>query len=809
MFKRVDAPDMSSLLLPMSRRRNGKGVFFVRLHQYNPQVKDTLWKYHEAARQKGTIIEGQIPNPDERQLRFLTETLGDAFQPDSAFVAQALQKWMPRMKPACRAEFADALCAQFSELRRAGKTDSILKNIYTKIMCWLYYKFERLMPFLGDDDPPRILYEATGITAHELILLRILSAMGADILLLEPAGDQAYLRHDPASQWSQALPLSGGAFPQGFTLKQFRKEMAAQAAPARPAPAAQPPRTPASPVSRPANAGVPQPVRTQGTPAAATPRPGALPTPPQQRRDPESYFPKPDRSACTNAWMKSASMDEILTPPVSRGDDFRLFYNAFIRIRGVPDQLTFPNVLFKFHQKLKSTGRNIVIVDGGLSLPAPEETGKIRRHPYHSVDEMIVDIARNLPACSNVELQRLIQLAFVRTMKSAAAAEPNMNRLLTSAVYLLCWILQYQSALFNGYKGNEIPCFILMGGCQNQHDALYMMYLSLLPVDVLIIASDLNRLCSLRDDRLLELSGNESLHMPKYPRDAASVQMGTIASGAERALDTLLYDGDSGLFRDHQFTRADALTLRTTYDEIFSLWEQEMKYRPNFGTVNQLVNMPVIYAEVCGIENGKVDAYWQRIKGLLGDRVKLYSSFPIGNTAGTPFQSLAIQTVKNGRMNREAIRNHPKYPFSMLRNELQEHIFDKIQLMLDRKLIKGTAVNGTEYTILSTILNLEKDLIRMLQSFDFTKLNPKLVVISASEQLGSLEDAILLTFLNLIGFDIVMFVPTGYQTIERFLNDNFPVTHKIGDYIFDLRVPDFSALPKGHSWFENILKRGR
>lgn len=42
-----------------------------------------------------------------------------------------------------------------------------------KVMCWLYYKFERLMPFLGDDNPPRILYECNAVTAHELILLRI------------------------------------------------------------------------------------------------------------------------------------------------------------------------------------------------------------------------------------------------------------------------------------------------------------------------------------------------------------------------------------------------------------------------------------------------------------------------------------------------------------------------------------------------------------------------------------------------------------------------------------------------------------
>ena len=194
MANRINASNLSDLLLPMRQRGNAPGVYFVRLCQWSPEIKDFLWRYHEAARAKGVIIEGQIGNPDERQLSYLTEMLGSAFEPNPAFITQALQKWMPRMSQANRVSFAQAMCDQMDELKRKGKTDSIIRNIYMKVMCWLYYKFERLMPFLGDDNPPRILYECNAVTAHELILLRILSMMGTDILLLEPQGDAAYLK---------------------------------------------------------------------------------------------------------------------------------------------------------------------------------------------------------------------------------------------------------------------------------------------------------------------------------------------------------------------------------------------------------------------------------------------------------------------------------------------------------------------------------------------------------------------------------------------------------------------------------------
>lgn len=230
MANRINASNLSDLLLPMRQRGNAPGVYFVRLCQWSPEIKDFLWRYHEAARAKGVIIEGQIGNPDERQLSYLTEMLGSAFEPNPAFITQALQKWMPRMSQANRVSFAEAMCTQMDELKRKGKTDSIIRNIYMKVMCWLYYKFERLMPFLGDDNPPRILYECNAVTAHELILLRILSMMGTDILLLEPQGDAAYLKQDAASAWSQLLSVQGMPFAKDFTLKQFRKEMAAAAA---------------------------------------------------------------------------------------------------------------------------------------------------------------------------------------------------------------------------------------------------------------------------------------------------------------------------------------------------------------------------------------------------------------------------------------------------------------------------------------------------------------------------------------------------------------------------------------------------
>lgn len=837
MFNRVAAVSRNDVFLPMSQRK-AKGVYFLRLSAFSDSLEQYIWQFHEEARQRGVIIEDQISNPDDRQLSYYSDTLGSAFQPSEAFVTSALRKWMPRMSISNKAEFAAAMSKQFEEMKAAGKNENIQKNVYIKMMCWLYYKFERLMPFLGEDISPKVLYEGNRITNHELIFLRILNSMGADILLLETKSDDAYLRLDPSSQWSQKISESGTkAFAPDYSLKSLRKEKARQAATAPQQPVIRPqarttpppvrpqPRVAPPPV-RPQPQVIPSPVRTMASqqPVRTSPiQPGQRPITQQQRPavhqkpavstlsslDAESRFPAPGMEANTNAWMKQADLEQILLPPVVRGDDRSYFYNAFIRVNGVQDKLTYTNELYQMYQKLVTNRRKVVVVDGALPTPDPNELQKIRRRSYKSVDELIIDLAGNLPACASVELQRSIQRSFVRTMKEAAKSESNLNRLTVTAVYILCWILRYQGQIFQGWKTSDIPVFIKMGPCESVQDALYILFLSQLPVDVLILAPNLNQVCLVKSEKLLEITGNESMPVMKFPRQNS--QMRTVAAHAEEDLSSILYS-DTGIYRNKQFETAQAITLQTTFDEIFILWDKDLKYRPNFSTENHIANIPVIYAKISGVEEGKTIPYWQKIK-LLKDAsdTLLIKQMPfIQPGEVNRFQSLAVKGIKNEKIKKDVVKADRQYPFGLLREEMEEHVFDKMQEMLDQRVIKGTFQNGTEYTILATILNMKKELMRLIQGFDFTKKNPKLVVINTRDQSPSLEDAILLTFLNKLGFDIVLFIPTGYQTIERYLSDNYPVEHQIGDYVYDLSVPDFDTLPtaKGLKWLNNMLRRG-
>lgn len=771
-------------------KRSRRGVYVCRIYEYNAGIHAFIRKYYEAARLSGVIVEGKLKNPDQRQLGYYQEIMGPAFEVDRSFFSQRLKKWLPRMNERQRENVAGAMYATLIHLREGGKNDNMLKNAYIKFMCWLYYRFERIVNHLGEEKLPKILYEGE-ISIYELLLMRVLTQAGCDLVILEYHGDEAYRKVDPSSEMSEKMcaamfetpgapGVSGvqqvvGApgsldlkFPDSFSLGQIREEL-------------------------------------------------------EQKQSRERLYGAETETLipATNVWIHADEnlFEEIRKPAGERGNDPRFFYNCFCRIRGVEDKLTYENELYQLGQSLRGSGRTLLIVNHQIAPPTVEEIREIRRkNNYQTPSQMAEDLSRNLLFADNRELQPIMRRAFAEVVeeegqRTDAGAANHLNRVMNVAVYLLCWLKRYQRELFARWKKPELACFFHLGGCRNEKEAAFCRFLARLPVDVVIFQPDLNESCCLTDPLLYEVSHPCSMTLRVYPEERSGVSVGTAAYHAERELDTFLYQ-DSGLYREQQYTKANAVVLRTMYEEIPILWDQELKYRPGFSTFSDTVSMPVIFSKISGVKNGEMDGYWQSIRVLITadtEQVTVISRVPnLTAISENPIKPFAVEFFRNGRLQKEKIRQHRAYPYGFLREPMQEYLLDKIQLLIDRKTIRGTGENGTEFTIVSTALNLEKPLLRMIQKFDFTKKNPKLIYIIAGEEMMSLEDAIQMAFLNLVGFDILLFVPTGYQCAEQFFREQIFEEHQIGEYRYEQQVPDFNRISvhtQRPGWCEKLFRR--
>lgn len=737
--------------------RQEKGVYFYRINGYSEEVGRFIRQYYEAARRSGAVIEGKIPNPDENNLAYYEEIMGLDFQMNKEFVTNRLKKWLPRMNAYQTNSLSMAVCDTLSDMARQGKNENMLKNAYIKFMCWLYYRFEGVVSQLGNDKVPKILYEGT-ISTYELKLLSILSNAGCDVVLLQHQGDQDYLKLDQESRLSCSYEEAGlKAFPEGFCLKQVRRDLEEEA-------------------------------RLQ-----------------------RLYGGQPGLKNCTNAWIKGLGLEDILTAPETRGEDTGFFYNCFIRLNGVEDKLTYLNELYQFQLQLKGSNRNMVILEHEITLPSPDEIAAITRHNYSTRDEMLLDLSKNIQYGPSPELRKLMVKAFVELLAEEGRKPGiSLNRLKNQAVIQLCWLKRYQQKLFSSWKAPKTGCFIYLGGCKNENEALFLRILSRLPADVLILNPDLSSKCCLEDRLLYEKNFEESLPVERFPRENADIRMGTAAYHAERELDELLYE-NSGIYRDKQYERAVTVTLNTMYEEIAILWDQEVKYRPNFSVIDKVVSIPVIFAKVSGVKDGLVPQYWSGVRQLITEDTIVIKNGPFIQAADdNPVKAHVTEFFKNGRLQKSKIKSHKAYQYGFLREEMQDHLLDRLQVLIEQRLIKGTFENGMEYTIIATALNLKKDILRLIQKFDFTRKNPKMIYINTTENILSLEDSIMTAFLNLAGFDVVFFVPTGYQSVEHHFSRQIMEEHQEGEYLYDLRIPDFSGGISNirRTWREKLFKRG-
>lgn len=739
MFQQAPLKKLDDYFVPLPERPE-KSVYFYRFAGNSPEVTAFLRRYYEAARQGGVIIDGRLPNPDPGQLAYFGEMMGTDFQRDCGFLSQRLAKWLPRMSPGQREAVASAMASTLEDMLRQGKNENMLRNAYIKYMCWLYYRFEPIVNRLGTEVPPKILYDGA-ISVYELQLFLVLSRAGADLALLEREGDEGYRRLDPSSQLSRLYQAEGlSPFPPHFSLQRLREELARDV---------------------------------------------------NRRR---LYGAPPKLEPCTNAWMERPELNQLLTSPSLRGGEGRFFYNSFLAQYGVPDRLTFSADLFGFYQRLKSEGRRVCVVNGSIPVPTPEEVAAVPRKNYRDLEQMAGDLAQNIRCPASAELQSLMVKGFLDLVLEEGGPDRNVSRAANQAVYLLCWLKRWQKELFEGWKPPEVPVFLLFGGGTTEHEARFLRLLAKLPVDVALLQPSLDKGSCLRDPALLELRYEDSLSMEAFPAESGQLRVSTAAYQAERDLDGMMYQ-DTGLYRNQQYAKAEAVTLRTMYEEIAILWDQELKYRPSFQVNNGMVTLPVLLEKICGVKDGDVGRYWLEIKKLMTPETLVVPKLPWTSPLDeNPMRAGATQFLRNGRLLKDKIKAHKAYPYGILRGEMQDYLLDKLQLLLDRRTIAGTYQNGTEYTVIAAALNLKKELLRLLQKFDFTKKNPKLIVIHTSEEILSLEDGILFAFLNLLGFDILFFVPTGYQCIERYFAAPFANEQQIGEYLYDLPPPDFTRI---------------
>lgn len=458
---------------------------------------------------------------------------------------------------------------------------------------------------------------------------------------------------------------------------------------------------------------------------------------------------------------------------------------------GYDEEAVYTNMLVKFKENFAGLKKQLIFIEKPLENPNADEIKALGSVTRSSTAEMVDALALLINLPGDKTRTALAQ----RSLKDILGALNTSNQtvIFNYATKLITWLYRCTQARKYSVMYEDVPTVLYYGDI-SQSELYFLNFMSRVGFDVIYISPNKNNLKSAvdknPDGRMQIFELHESKESGSYPTAAVKMKVATVAYSAERDLDTMLYGGDTGIYRNFQFPNSQSLTLKTTFEEIAILWKQEARFRQGFSTSGNLVSIPNIFAKISGVENGNLNNYWEDIRQKLTPETILTVKKPNSPEQTSIDLSAYRQFYRNGQIDTEKLKASTLNRYSYLPDRIQDMLFYKLQETVSSGFIKLDADN-LMCSVLHFGLNFDKEMLKIIQRFDFTRTIPKLIYIDNVEDTFTLEECIKIVLCNLIGFDVLIYTPTGYKNLETYVSSDAFEEHILNEFVYNTEVPKF------------------
>ena len=239
------------------------------------------------------------------------------------------------------------------------------------------------------------------------------------------------------------------------------------------------------------------------------------------------------------------------------------------------------------------------------------------------------------------------------------------------------------------------------------------------------------------------------------------------------------------------------------------MWHQQSMFRTGFDSKNDYVIVPNLFAKISGVPKGDIQAYYKDIAFKLSPMSVYFSKIPFFKPVSPISRDVANQFCRGKKIDIEALKTSQLNKYNYMNDSMQYLIYSKMQEVIDSGFI---TVPDSDIVplVMTTVFNIPNNLLQILQRFDFTKDVPKIVIVSSGKTTFEAFECILLVLFNLIGFDIIVYTPTGYKNLESFIRPEAFQEFNMGDFEYKF-VPQSLRIPKEIpqekvSFFDRIFK---
>lgn len=270
----------------------------------------------------------------------------------------------------------------------------------------------------------------------------------------------------------------------------------------------------------------------------------------------------------------------------------------------------------------------------------------------------------------------------------------------------------------------------------------------------------------------------------------------TVGYRSSQHFEQLMHDQQSGVYRAWQFKdfMPRSLTLRMTYDDIFIYANEKAMVRPNFEVMHNEIVIPVIFAKISGVSSRREEYWYYMHKLLASPQTVFVQEFPYAKTSRANYHFHYTHCLVNGELSEERIVRSDWWQYGELSVELQHAIAHTIKASCEQPMLKqqsNESLYELQLFLFKQMTMIPQEILRLLQSFDYSQEVPKLVLYQAPQQPAlSREDIALLTFLNRFGVDIVFYNPTGKLDLEKHLQEDTFDVHRLEHMVFDLQYEE-------------------
>lgn len=508
-----------------------------------------------------------------------------------------------------------------------------------------------------------------------------------------------------------------------------------------------------------------------------------------------------------------------------------MHFYIYLGITGTEEEAIagYKNELFNFNNRLKSTKNGYVsffssipinnYTDINNKLAGIENDLLFNQNHTDILLKRFID-AKVLPKSTETLLNNAITNSFIKICRLYLQIETNNNLSKTKNFFtkLVIWINEYFPRLYKNLEFKETPKILFYGDIKF-HEILLLIFFSFIGVDIIYINPNLegNKPFSVfkdENDLFVMIALKHSCKIFDFPKSIIPIRKSTENYKVQEEVQNVIYEDENiSLLRPWQFENkiVTPITLKSTYDEVKLLINEEAKFRPEFTFNNTNVSIPNFFVKIKGVHED-INEYWADMKTFLNSpnsrNVYFVNKLPFTRIDIGVNESYFSYLIENNKLNKNKLFSDRYYRFGYLKTPLQNLIINKINYLMNSKHIFVQENDFQfELKIIKTLLNLSPQVIKMLELFDFPSIVPKLIIYHNNKEMFSVYDAITIALLNSCGVDIVIFTPTNYNDIEPFIRDNLYDTYQLPRVNFNLNFNSNAVYsqPK-KSFFKNFFR---